>query len=120
MLVKSVDVFEEYEKATIIITNNTSKKICLTGNTYKENIYLQNSNNVAYSSLNSVFDTQEIIIEGNSSQTFVVQFNKTYNLKNNAEYVVLSDVILDYEQYLNSEEKSSYTNRISIKARYEK
>ena len=57
-----VDVFEQYERVKIRITNNTSKKICLTGDKYKKNIYLKNSKKTIYSSLNSEFDNEEILI----------------------------------------------------------
>jgi len=116
--IENVDVYDEYEKATIVISNNTSKQICLTGNKNREKIYLQDANNLIYLSLNSVFDMDEIVLEPNSAQTYVIQFNKVYSATNKANYLVLSDVILDYEEYSNSDDKSYYSNRTSIKVNY--
>ena len=116
--VEKVNVYEEYEEATITITNNTGKTICLTGNKYVENIYLQNSKGVEYSSLNSEFDEQELLVKANHTQTFIVEFNKVYNPSNKATYLVLSDIIFDYENYLNTENKTDYSNRTSIKIKY--
>lgn len=115
-----VDIYEEYEIATIKITNNTSKKICLTGNKYKENIYLQDSSDVTYASLNSEFEKQEIVLNPKGYQTFIIEFNKGYSAGNKAKYLVLSDVILDYEDYLNSNNKQNYNNRTQIKVDYQK
>lgn len=118
--IEKVHIYEEYEKATITITNNTSKTICLTGNKYKENICLKNSKDVTYSSLNSQFDSEELILEPNRTQTYIVEFNKIYSVNNKAHYLVLSDVIFDYESYLKCEDKINYANRTNIKVKYQK
>lgn len=118
--IEKVHIYEEYEKATITITNNTSKTICLTGNKYKENICLKNSKDVTYSSLNSQFDSEELILEPNRTQTYIVEFNKVYSVNNKAHYLVLSDVIFDYESYLKCEDKINYANRTNIKVKYQK
>lgn len=115
-----IDIYEEYEEAQITIANNTSKTILLTGDRYKKNIYLQNSKDTTYSSLNSKFDKEQIVLKPNSFQSITVKFNKGYSISNKAQYLVLSDVILDYEDYLNSEDKSNYENRTSIKVKYQK
>ena len=115
-----VDVYEEYEKAKITIINNTLKTICITGNKNNKNIYLQNAKNTTYSSLNSKFDSEEIVLKPNGIQTLWVEFNKVYSSTNEAQYLVLSDVILDYEDYLNSEDKDTYSYRTSIKVQYQK
>lgn len=114
-----VDIYEEYEEAQITITNNTSKTISLTGNKYNKNMYLQNSKNTTYSSFGSEFD-EEIVMKPNSVRNFTVKFNKTYSSSNKAQYLVLSDVILDYEGYLQSEDKINYSNRTSIQIEYQK
>ena len=113
-----IDVYDEYEEIEISVTNNSSKQICLTGNKYNGNIYLQNSKGTTYSSLNSKFDNEEIIIYPNSMQNFIVKFNKGYNAGNKATEIVFSDIILDYEEYLESESKTEYTKRTKIKVKY--
>jgi len=114
-----VDIYEEYQIATITIINNSLNTICLTGNKFKEKIYLQNSTGITYSSLNSEFDYKTLILEAGKEQTFKVQFNKEYSATNKPQYLVLSDVILDYNTYLNSENKTNYSNRTSIKVKYQ-
>lgn len=115
-----VNVYEDYEEVEITITNNNDKTICLTGNKYVKNIYLQNRRDTAYSSFNSEFDSEEIIMEAKTTKTFTVTFNKSYSVDNKAIYLVLSDIILDYEDYLQSEDKHNYWNRTSIKMNCQK
>lgn len=117
--INHVDIYEEYEEAKITIKNNTGKTICLTGNKYNKNIYLQNSSGISYSSLSSKFDKENIVMKPNSIQSFTVKFNKLYSATNKATKLVLSDVILDYESYLNSEDKNNYSNRTSINVQYQ-
>ena len=116
--ITNVDVYEGYEEAQIEVTNNSSQTICLTGNKYVKNIYLQNSGGATYSSFNSEFDNEEIIMNPGSVKYFSVKFNKAYSVSNKAQYLILSDVILDYEKYLESADKTSYSNRTSIKVKY--
>ena len=118
VIIEAVDIYEEYERAQITIINNTTKSICLTGNKYRDNIYLQNSSGTEYSSLNSIFDNEEIVMKPGGKRTVWVEFNKVYSSTNQANYLVLSDVILDYEEYKNIEDKKNYSNRKSLKFQY--
>jgi len=116
--IENVDVYEEYEKARITITNNSSKKICLNGNKNNRSIYLENAKGVKYSSINSEFDIEEIIMRPNEIKIFDVEFNKVYMSSNKAQYLVISDIILDYENYMIN--KDDYLNRTTLKIEYQK
>ena len=118
--IEHVDIYEEYEIAEITIKNNAKKTICLTGGKYVKNIYLKNLQGITYSPLTSRFDSEEIVMGPDSVQSFTVRFNKSYSATNKATKLVLSDVILDYEDYLNCEDKSNYSNRTSIEVKYQK
>jgi len=119
--ISHVDIYENYQELQITFTNNSNKTICLTGNELKNNIYLQDSNGVNYMSLNSGFDSgKTILLNPNSSETFDIKFNKNYNINNLTRYLILNNVILDYDEYLNSEDKTNYLNKTSIKIDYRK
>ena len=47
-------------------------------------------------------------IDGSASK------GQEYNSNNTAKYLVFSDIILDYEEYLNVKNKSEYKNRLKI------
>ena len=115
-----VDIYEDHETIEITVMNKSSNIISLTGNKYRKNIYLQNSKDTTYSSFNSEFDSKEIIMNPNTTKNFVINFNKSYSSINKAQYLVLSDIILDYEEYLECEDKENYSNRTSIKLEYQK
>lgn len=117
--INHIDVYEEYEKIKITITNNTGKKICLTGNKYNKNIYLKSAKGTTYSSINSEFDREEIILKPNETKILNVEFNKVYSSTNKAQYLILSDIILDYDNYLNNTDKENYSYRTSIKVQYQ-
>lgn len=116
--VKNVDVYNSYEQYEISFTNNTSKEICLTGNKYIKNIYLKNSRGTTYSSLNSDFDNGDITLKPGNTKNYVIKFNRIYSSQNKVTTLVLSDVIFDYEEYLNTENKNNYTNRTSIEIEF--
>lgn len=118
--IEQVDVYEEYEKVKISFVNKTSKTICLNGGKYSRDIYLQNKNGTTYSSINSKFDKQEIIMKPNKVETLWIEFNKVYSSTNKAQYLVLSDVIYDYETYINSNDKDNYSLRTKLEIPYQK
>ena len=115
-----VDVFNEYESVELTITNDTSKTVCLTGKKYSESIYLQDSKGLIYESLNSEFDQQQIILNPGTYRTFVVKFNKIYDVSDKKMFLTLSDVILDYEEYIQIEDKQNYYKRTEVKVDYKK
>ena len=116
--VKNVDVYNSYEQYEISFTNNTSKEICLTGNKYIKNIYLKNSRGTTYSSLNSDFDNGDITLKPGNTKNYVIKFNRIYSSQNKVTTLVLSDVIFNYEEYLNTENKNNYINRTSIEIEF--
>lgn len=113
--VKHVNVYQEYEELEVTVTNNRNTTICLTEN--KNNVYLEKPQNTKYSSINSRFDRNELILlEAKKERTFNIKFNKQYDTDNMGGELVIEDVILDYDKYLNSEDGVDYSwNRKDIK-----
>ena len=118
--VEYVDIYESFESMKISVTNGTAKKICLNGNKYAKKIYSYDASGTAFSSINSEFDMESVIMEPNTTRTFIVKFNKVYSASNKVVGLLISDVILDYNAYLNSTNKQNYSNRISIDVPYYK
>lgn len=115
--ISQVDVYAKYQEVEITINNETDKRVKLTGNIF-ENIFLQNSEDAKYNSLNSEFDLEEIVLEPNETRDFKVTFNKYYDLSNPVKHLVLPNIIMDYDEYLKCEDKQNYNNRQTIKILY--
>lgn len=113
-----VDVFADYENVKYNIINNTKNTISMTGKLYSQNVYMKNSQGVVYSSMNSKFDTKEVLIKSGENDYGVIKFNKTYSITNKATEIIFDNIILNYEEYQKAEDKSKYPNKTSIEIRY--
>lgn len=112
-----VDIYSNCQEVEFTITNETSKKINLTGNAL-DNIILQNYSGTTYSALNSEYEYNNAILSPKETRTFNVKFNKYYDLSTSIEYLTLLNVIMDYEDYLQSENKAEYSNIKTIQFKY--
>ena len=52
----------------------------------------------------------KFIIENKFTNKLQIKFNKSYSSSKNAEKVVFSNVILNYEEYLKEENKQNYSD----------
>ena len=86
-------------KVEMTVKNNTEQTICLNGDKYLQKIYAKNSKGTKYSSMNSAFDLEEIVLKKGTSKRYVVQFNKIYDSNNKINSIVFSDVIFNYDEY---------------------
>lgn len=117
--IENIDVYEDREGATITITNNSNKVVCIKGNTPNENVYIESKNNRQYSLIDGLFNIEDSILQPHSAIRYDIEYNKSYSLMDKAEYLVFNDVILDYNEYLDSiNNNKPYNNRTSIKINY--
>lgn len=114
--VKHIDVFDKYEEITMEITNNSSKSVAFVKNQFGDSIYLKNSKDTTYPSMNSIFDEGDVVISANNTMTYTVRFNKLYSSSNKAKKIVLKNVVYDYDEYL--ENKENYSNIQTIEVQY--
>ena len=117
--IENIDVYEDREGATITITNNSNKVVCIRGNTTNENVYIESKNNRQYSLIDGLLNIEDSILQPHSAIRYDIEYNKSYSLMDKAEYLVFDDVILDYNEYLYSiNNNKPYNNRTSIKIKY--
>ena len=108
------DTYMDYEIYTIKIQNNTGKRILLDTKEKTNSIYLLNNNDAKlYAMSNEIMDN-ELLLENNYINTISIKFNSTYSSSNTIKKLVFSNVILDYNNYLNSEDKENYDNIFSL------
>ena len=114
----SKDVYKEYVIYEFQVFNNTENTILLNGDKSRSKIYLLDDDKVTYSSLQSEFDKdEEIILNSGNNRKFRVKFNKVYNTNVVVKKLVLNDIILNYDEYINNEQNiSENIDRIKLKA----
>lgn len=107
-------IYKEYEQYKIEITNLTNKTIALDSRESTKNMYIEGNKDVRYYSLLHEIITDNLIVRPNAKIILNIKYNKEYNSNNTVKYLVFSDIILDYEEYLNVKNKSEYKNRLNI------
>ena len=116
--IDNIDVYSRYEEITMEIQNNSDKTIAFLGYENNNSVYLVNSEETVYSSINSIFDEGDVLLEPNQTKEVTVRFNKLYSASNNATKIVFSKVILDYQDYLNTHNRTGYSNFTTIEVNY--
>jgi len=107
-------IYKEYEEYKIEITNLTNKTIVLDSRESTKNMYIVGNKDVRYYALMHEIITDNLFLKPNAKIVLNIKYNKEYNSNNTVKYLAFSDVILDYEEYLNVKNKNEYKNRLNI------
>ena len=107
-------VYMDYEVYTIEVQNNSQETIVLDSKETLRNTYLIGENEVKYSSyIDEVLD-EDLRINAGQTKKIEIKFNKMYNPSIKIKQVVFTDIIENYEEYLNSSDKNKYEGRKTI------
>ena len=113
-----INRYSKYEEMTIEIKNNSQKTIAVTTNDAGNRVYLTNTKGAIYSSINSVLDEQDLILNAGETKEITVKFNKLYSVANKADKLIFPKIILDYEDYLSTHNRTAYSNTTTITVQY--
>ena len=113
-----INRYSKYEEMTIEIKNNSQKTIAVTTNDAGNRVYLTNTKGAIYSSINSVLDEQDLILNAGETKEITVKFNKLYSVANKADKLIFPKIILDYEDYLSTHNRTAYSNTTTIAVQY--
>ncbi len=117
--IDTINTYSKYQEITMEIINKSDKAIAIAGSDKGSTVYLTNSNGTKYFSINSEFsEGQDVQIQANETKTVTVRFNKLYSKANDAQKIVFSKIILDYPTYLNTHNRTAYSNTTSIEINY--
>lgn len=108
-------IYKEYEKYEIQITNLTYDTILLDSKENTKSMYLVGENNVRYYSLSHELLNENLIIKPKATISIFIKYNKEYNSNKIVNQLIFSDVILNYDLYKEKEKKSEYEDRNIIK-----
>lgn len=105
-------IHKQFEKYEIQVDNKTDKTILLDLNNELQTVYLQDSNDVKYSAVLSELSKSDLIIEEDASDVYNIKFNKIYNPSKNLKSMSFTNIIKDYESYM--QDIQNYNERTQI------
>ena len=105
------DIFKEYENYEIKCENTTASSIALDSKEKNESIYLVGSNDRHYNAYTYEIEDTRLVIPSRTTKNISIRFNKIYSNQVVMRKMELSDIILNYETYENTQNKKTYENR---------
>lgn len=108
----SQEVYKEKEKYNVKIENNTNKTILIDTGRKTRTTYAYGSNGTKYNS--NITDISSALREifAKVSQDYKIEVRKPYSSGVYTELLVFSDIVTDYEQYL--QDPSNFDERVQI------
>lgn len=114
--IKVTDVakFFDYEIYTIEIKNGTNKEILLDSKEKTNTMYLLDENQNKYVSYSHEISKDKLWLRAGETRTLKIKFTKSYSSEVDTKAIVFSDIVLDYNEYKNTENKADYKDREGI------
>lgn len=109
--IKSEDIYKEYYVYTLKISNNTDKTICIDTKSKSDSVYISNKNGIKFMALLYENLTDDFIVESKQSKEIKIKFNIIYRDDLKITKMDFTDVIKDYNSYVDN--KESYNQRIN-------
>lgn len=110
------DVYNEYEEYNLSVQNGTNLTICLDPKETTDATYLIGGEDktVKYSSYIHELTEEFLVIKPGETKNFNIKFNKAYTGKETVKSIRFESAILDYEEYLRSEDKTNYNKKVML------
>lgn len=96
MEVVSKNTYMNYEEYTIKVTNNTENTILLDSRVDAKSLYLQDSNEVQYSSYSHELTEPMLKVSSGHTKELTIKFYSSYISTKSIKYIVFSDLSLIY------------------------
>ena len=111
----SKSIYIDYEIYHMTVQNNTSKTILLNDGTNANDFSLIGRNNSTFSSVISELPVSSLTLEAQYKKTIDIKFNKIYMTASKLEYMQMTNIYLDKEQYDTKQENpEKVTIRINL------
>lgn len=114
LTVVSKDTYKDYESYDIKVENLNESPILLDSQEHTDSMYIFASNESKYSAYSYEIDRSRLIIEPGRYRTITIKFNKIYSNQAITKSIVFSDIIKNYEEYKNAQNKKEYKDRGAI------
>lgn len=106
--ITSIDKYIDYEIYNLSIKNNSESTILLDTNDDVNSIYLVDKNNIKYYFYNNEIIENKLLIENQFTKKLQIKFNNSYSSSKKIKNLIFSKLVLDYEEYLNLEDKMNF------------
>lgn len=110
----SRDTYKDYESYDVKVENLSENTILLDSQGSTDSMYVTASNDSKYKAYSYEIDKSRLIIEPGRSRTITIKFNKRYSNEAITRNIVFSDIIKNYDEYKQIQNKKEYTNRWAI------
>ena len=101
---KNTCVYMDYQTYEISVKNNTQNSIMLNPKENSNSIYIIDSNGIKIDSLLYENKENELILSPGEEKKITIKFNNAYQYGVNISKIVFSNIITNYEEYLNNNE----------------
>lgn len=101
------DIYMDYEMYKIVVENNSEKSILLDTGDKLNTIYLLDSNDMKYYFNNNILQNK-LIINNGFKKGYRIKFGSSYSSTREIEKMVFSNMVLNYDEYKNLENKDDY------------
>ncbi len=109
------DVYIDYEVYQIQVTNRATKPILLNSGEEKESVVIQDENKINYPSNINDQSIEKLLLQPNQTKILTIQFSKIYNEeRSDISFIQFSDIVVNYEQYIQGEAKKTETIDIAF------
>ena len=110
----SRDIYKDCESYDVKVENLNETTILLDSQEKTNSMYLLASNESKYSAYSYEIDKSRLIIEPGRSRTIKIRYNKIYSNEAITRSVVFGDIIKNYDEYNNIQNKKEYKDRWTI------
>lgn len=110
--VLSKDIYIEYEIYNIEVDPKIPNAILLDSLESVGTMYVTGSRGLKYNALNHEMVREELRVRG--TRIVRVKFNKKHSNRDEIKAITFNDIVLNYEEYISSQNKREYNNRTKI------
>lgn len=104
------NMYMNYTIYTFEVTNNSEKTILLDSLKNIDDLYIKDNNGIKYSAYTHELSQGQLVINSGETKQIKIKYYSKYSSTKKIKSIVFSRMILDYDKYLNFENKNYYNN----------
>lgn len=109
------DMYMDYEIYTFQVNNNRDNPILLDNLLEINSMYLQDSNEQRYSAYTHELSGSQLLVKAREKKEISIKYYNKYGSDKKINEIYFSKLILDYNSYINLQNKNLFSNYYSVK-----